>query len=71
MVEFILMGQAIDPHTYRIGLSQVFFRAGTLSQLDRQVEDITHDTMVAFQVCVCVCVCVCGRDGGRGDATWF
>ena len=28
---------------------QVFFRAGVLSSLDRQVEDKTHDIMVKFQ----------------------
>ena len=28
---------------------QVFFRAGVLSSLDRQVEDRTHDIMVKFQ----------------------
>lgn len=47
--EFIL-SNLVDRHSYKIGLSQAFLRAGTLTVLDRQVEDRTHSTMVLFQV---------------------
>jgi myosin-18 len=47
--EFILSGLELDRNSYRIGLSQVFFRAGILSGLDRQVERKIHDIMVRLQ----------------------
>ena len=48
--EFILACAEMDKNTYRLGLSRVFFRAGTLAKLDRQVEETTHDVIVQFQV---------------------
>ena len=48
--EFILSCAEVEKSTYRLGLSRVFFRAGTLAKLDRQVEETTHDTIVQFQV---------------------
>ncbi len=58
-VEFVLYSQGIDKNLYRLGLSQAFFRAGTLANLDRLREDQMHGTMVRFQVSICMCVCVC------------
>lgn len=49
-VEMVLFGQGVDKNTFRIGLSQAFFRAGTLITLDRAVEERLHGTMVLFQV---------------------
>lgn len=51
--EFILSCAEVEKSTYRLGLSRVFFRAGTLAKLDRQVEETTHDTIVQFQVRAC------------------
>ena len=48
--EFILSCAEVDKNAYRLGLSRVFFRAGTLAKLDRQVEETTHDVIVQFQV---------------------
>ena len=48
--EFILSCAEVEKSTYRLGLSRVFFRAGTLAKLDRQVEESTHDIIVQFQV---------------------
>lgn len=48
-VEFILLGLNLDRNSYRLGLSQVFLRAGHLGTLDRQVELQTQGTMVLFQ----------------------
>ena len=54
-VEMVLYSQAVDKNTYRMGLSQTFFRAGTLTSLDRAMEERIHGTMVLFQVgSVCV-----------------
>ena len=47
--EYIL-ASLVDKHAYKTGLSQAFLRAGTLTALDRQVEERTHSTMVLFQV---------------------
>ncbi len=57
----VLFVQGVDKNSYRMGLSQTFFRAGTLTSLDRMMEERIHGTMVLFQVCMCVCmyVCVC------------
>ena len=49
-VELILFSQSIEKNMYRVGLSQVFFRAGTLASLDRTRADKMHGTMVLFQV---------------------
>jgi len=49
-VELVLFSQSIDKNLYRMGLSQVFFRAGTLARLDRIREDKMHGTMVQIQV---------------------
>ena len=48
--EFILSCAEVEKSIYRLGLSRVFFRAGTLAKLDRQVEESTHDVIVQFQV---------------------
>ena len=48
--EYILSCAEVEKSTYRLGLSRVFFRAGTLAKLDRQVEESTHDIIVQFQV---------------------
>ena len=48
--EFILSCAEVEKNIYRLGLSRVFFRAGTLAKLDRQVEESTHDVIVQFQV---------------------
>ena len=48
--EFILSCAEVERSIYRLGLSRVFFRAGTLAKLDRQVEESTHDVIVQFQV---------------------
>ena len=49
-VEMVLFTQGVDKNTYRVGLSQTFFRAGTLTTLDRAMEERLHGTMVLFQV---------------------
>lgn len=49
-VEMVLYSQSVDKNTYRMGLSQTFFRAGTLTSLDRAMEERIHGTMVLFQV---------------------
>lgn len=49
-VEMVLFNQAVDKNTYRMGLSQTFLRAGTLTSLDRAMEEKLHGTMVLFQV---------------------
>ena len=49
-IELILYAQGVEKHSYRMGLSRVFFRAGTLTTLDRVVEENIHGTMVQFQV---------------------
>ena len=48
--EFILSCAEVEKSTFRLGLSRVFFRAGTLAKLDRQVEESTHDVIVQIQV---------------------
>ena len=48
--EFILSCAEVEKSIYRLGLSRVFFRAGTLAKLNRQVEESTHDVIVQFQV---------------------
>ena len=57
-VEMVMFGQGVDKSSYKMGLSQTFFRAGTLTSLDRMMEERIHDTMVLFQVHACVCACV-------------
>ena len=49
-VEMVLYNQGVEKNTYRLGLSQTFFRAGTLTSLDRAMEEKIHGTMVLFQV---------------------
>lgn len=49
-IELVLQCQGVDKNSYRIGLSQTFFRAGTLAALDRMMEESSHDVMVRFQV---------------------
>ena len=58
-VEMVLYGQGVDKSSYRMGLSQTFFRAGTLTSLDRMMEERIHGTMVLFQVCTCMCHVAC------------
>ncbi len=58
LVQSVLSSQGVDSNSFKVGLSQAFFRAGTLARLDRQVEEGSHDTMVLFQVhtnFLCVC----------------
>ncbi len=50
IVEMVLYSQGLDRSSYRVGLSQAFLRAGTLTSMDRLVEDNIHKTMVLFQV---------------------
>lgn len=49
-IEMVLYCQGVDKNAYRMGLSQTFFRAGTLTTLDRMMEERLHGTMVLFQV---------------------
>lgn len=46
----VLFSESVDKNTYRMGLSQTFFRAGTLTSLDRMMEERIKGTMVLFQV---------------------
>lgn len=50
-VEMVLYSQGVEKNSYRMGLSQTFFRAGMLTSLDRVMEERLHGTMVLFQVC--------------------
>ncbi len=50
LVQSVISSQGVDSNSFKVGLSQAFFRIGTLARLDRQVEEGSHDTMVLFQV---------------------
>eukprot|EP00731_Ephydatia_muelleri_P023185 Em0015g768a len=49
VVEEILYIHEVDKNCYKMGLSQIFLRAGILSTLDQSVELKNHDTMVSLQ----------------------
>lgn len=48
-VETLLENLELDQRSYRLGLSQIFFRAGTLAQLEDARDDKTTDTIVELQ----------------------
>lgn len=49
IVEDILSANEIDASSYRIGLSQVMFRCGVLSQLEAKRDELLSDRITQFQ----------------------
>lgn len=50
-VEEMLMKLEVDSSSYRLGLSQVFFRAGVLPHLEAQRDEKLTDRVIKFQAC--------------------
>ncbi|XP_076367271.1 unconventional myosin-XVIIIa-like isoform X2 [Tachypleus tridentatus] len=48
-VEQLIENLDFDKSSYRIGLSQIFLRAGTLARLENQRDEKLHDMIVRFQ----------------------